>query len=188
MTSAPRVPRLAFAGIDDVAAALRRGGGRLSSTRRLVLEALFAAPGPVSAEHIAQGLDGRLTRLDVASVYRTLERLEALGAVRHVHIGHGPGLYALAGEEEREYLVCERCDRVTSVGSARMEAVRAQIREDFGYHARFSHFPILGLCPRCADHTHTAHEHDYEHSHRDRVHSHPHLHETGPQRDRQHEH
>ena len=32
---------------------------------------------------------------DLASVYRNLEHLEELGVVRHVHFGHGPGLYAL---------------------------------------------------------------------------------------------
>ena len=29
--------------------------------------------------------------------------------VRHVHLGHGPGLYELALDGEREYLTCERC-------------------------------------------------------------------------------
>ena len=33
--------------------------------------------------------------LERTSVYRNLERLEALGVVSHVHVGHGPGLYAL---------------------------------------------------------------------------------------------
>jgi hypothetical protein len=28
--------------------------------------------------------------------------------------------------------------------------VRAEVRERFGYEARFSHFPITGLCPDCA--------------------------------------
>jgi hypothetical protein len=28
--------------------------------------------------------------------------------------------------------------------------VRDQIRRDFGYEARFTHFPIAGLCPDCA--------------------------------------
>ena len=31
-----------------------------------------------------------------------------------------------------------------------MDAVRTLIHERFGYEARFSHFPILGLCADCA--------------------------------------
>jgi hypothetical protein len=60
MTYAPRSPRRAFGDIADVAAALREGGGRFSAPRRLVLEALFAADGPVSAEYIADGRGGQV--------------------------------------------------------------------------------------------------------------------------------
>jgi len=46
--------------------------------------------------------------------YRNLETLEEVGLVRHVHLGHGPGLYALAAPEH-EYLVCESCHAVRTV-------------------------------------------------------------------------
>ena len=39
---------------------------------------------------------GRLPRCDLASVYRNLETLEDAGLVRHMHLGHGPGLYGPA--------------------------------------------------------------------------------------------
>ena len=45
-----------------------------------------------SAEELAAGLGGRVPRSDLASVYRNLETLERHGVVRHVHLGHGPGL------------------------------------------------------------------------------------------------
>jgi len=150
MSRSPRTPALAFEHIDDVAAAIRSRGGRLSAARRLILETLFAADGPTSAELIAERVGHRGPALGLTSVYRNLERLEALGVVRHVHLGHGPGLYALVGGGEREYLVCERCDRVRSVEPQSLDAVRAEIRERFGYEARFNHFPISGLCPDCA--------------------------------------
>jgi Fur family ferric uptake transcriptional regulator len=130
---------------------LRSRGLRISAARRLVLEALFAADGPVTAERIAEGLDGRLPRSDLTSVYRNLETFETIGLVRHVHLGHGPGLYALASQADREYLVCEACDRIRAVPSADLADVRLVIRERFGYEARFGHFPIVGLCPECAD-------------------------------------
>jgi Fur family ferric uptake transcriptional regulator len=143
MTRAPHRPPLAYRDIDDVARALRQAGGRFSAARRRVLEALFAADSPLPADAVAPGLDR-------ASVYRALEYLEELGVVRHVHLGHGPGLYALTGGEEREYLVCERCDRVRVVGAGELDDVRAAIERDFGYRARFSHFPVVGLCADCA--------------------------------------
>ena len=63
----------------------------------------------------------------------------------------GPGLYALARGADREYLCCDRCGRVTTVDPAALDAVRAALHADFGHHAKFSHFPIHGLCASCAD-------------------------------------
>jgi Fur family ferric uptake transcriptional regulator len=152
MTASPAPAPLAFATIEDVAAAIRAGGGRLSAAGRRVLEALFEADRPIPAALIADRVADGGSVLDLASAYRNLERLEALGVVRHVHLGHGPGLYALVGcESDAEYLVCERCDGVLAVDPAELDAVRSEIHERFGYEARFTHFPIAGVCPECAE-------------------------------------
>lgn len=129
---------------------LRGAGMRVSAARRLVLEILFAADQPLSAERIAAGVDGRLPRSDLASVYRNLEALEGVGLVRHFHLGHGPGLYLLASRQRQEYLVCERCQEVIAAEPGELDPTRAQIRDRFGFEASFRHFPVVGLCRDCA--------------------------------------
>jgi len=148
MTIAPRSEPLRFDDIDDVAAALRADGLRLSMPRRQVLKALFAAGSLVSAEHIAAGTDTGVP-IEITSVYRNLEQLEELGVIRHVHAGHGPGLYGLIGKGEHEFLVCEGCGRVDVADAKQLDRVRAAIRKEFGYEARFTHFPIHGFCSDC---------------------------------------
>jgi Fur family ferric uptake transcriptional regulator len=150
VTAAPTGPSLEAPDVDAAVDAMRSQGMRISSARRLVLEALYAADAPISAEQIADGLSGRLPRSDLASVYRNLETLEQVGLVRHCHLGHGPGLYKPTGAREREYLVCDSCHAVSAVEPDEMDAVRALILDRFGYEARFTHFPILGLCAACA--------------------------------------
>jgi Fur family ferric uptake transcriptional regulator len=133
------------------AMALMRGRGlRVSAARRLVLEALLAADGPMSAEQIAEGIGGRVPSSDIGSVYRNLQALEDIGVVRHVHLGHGPGLHALALTGEREYLTCERCGDYRAVAPQELDEVRDLIERRFGYRASFIHFPIVGLCDGCA--------------------------------------
>ena len=150
MTVAHRSEPVAAASADEAMTALRERGLRISAARRLVIEGLFAAEGPVSADQIAAGLGGRLPGSDIASVYRNLETLERAGLVRHFHAGHGPGLYALAAGDGQEYLACESCGRVEAVAPERLDAARALIRDSFGFEAGFSHFPIVGLCRGCA--------------------------------------
>jgi Fur family ferric uptake transcriptional regulator len=150
VTLARLSPPLEAEDLDSAVGVLRARGLRVTAARRLVLEVLYAAPGPVSAERIAEGLAGRAPRSDLASVYRNLETLEEIGLVRHVHLGHGPGLYALAGSRPREYLVCESCDAVRTVDPADLDEVRDVVAARFGYLPRFAHFPLVGLCPECA--------------------------------------
>jgi Fur family ferric uptake transcriptional regulator len=162
LTTTHRSPALSATNVEAAVEALRERGLRVSAARRLVLEALFSAEGPLSAERIAEGLEGRLPRSDLASVYRNLETLEEVGLVRHVHLGHGPGLYALAAPEH-EYLVCESCHAVRSVASEELDEVRARVRERFGYEARFAHFPLVGLCPDCLAESREHEEHELAH-------------------------
>src|SRR5258708_5094219 len=77
---------------------------RLAAARGVVLSALYAADGPLSADQIAAGVGGRVPESDVASVYRNLETFERLGIARHVPLAHSPSLYAIASQGDREYL------------------------------------------------------------------------------------
>ncbi len=145
MTVAPQRPALSFSTLDEAISAVRQGGKRLSTARRLVLEALFRADGPVSAAHLAHELS-----IDESSVYRNLEVLERHGLIRHMHLGHGPGLYVLVGGHEVEYLYCERCTRVTPVKPEQLDPLRREIKRRFGYEVRFTHFAIVGICEQCS--------------------------------------
>jgi Fur family ferric uptake transcriptional regulator len=145
VTSAPRAAPLSFASLEEAEGALRARGLRLSSPRRLVLETLFETDAPASAEQLATA-----ARLDPASVYRNLETLERHGLVRHMHLGHGPGLYVLVGRGEREYVCCEQCGLVRALAPEQLDPVRDRVRELTGFDARFTHFPIVGLCEGCA--------------------------------------
>lgn len=144
MTAPPDSPPQVFATLEEAIQSLRDSGLRLSTARRLVLEALYAANGPVSAAHLSRTLS-----LDESSVYRNLELLEHRGVVRHLHLGHSPGLYVLASEHEVEYLYCGRCAKVSAVSPDRLDPIREEIQREFGYTPRFTHFAIVGTCWDC---------------------------------------
>jgi Fur family ferric uptake transcriptional regulator len=148
LTSQSTSQALEFDSADSVLSALRSAGLRISTARRMIVNFLFEAGGPVSAQQIAIGLDR--TPLDLASVYRNMEKLEAIGVVRHVHAGHGPGRYALNRSGVPEYLTCDRCGAIEEVDRRELDPVREAVQERFGYEVGFTHFPMVGLCPRCA--------------------------------------
>ena len=149
MARAHNVPALHAPDLESALAALRDHGLRVSAARRLLLESLYRSDDPLTADRLASGLDGQVPRSDVASVYRNLETLEQVGLVKHFHLGHGSGLYMRSGAGVREYLVCDSCGTVRALAPDRLDGVRAAVREGTGWEARFTHFPISGLCPDC---------------------------------------
>src|SRR3954452_16965162 len=150
MTLAHHAPALHAPDLASALDALRAPRLRISASRRQVLETLYADSRPRKAEELAK--DG-----DLASVYRNLDTLEAVGLVRHVHIGHGPGLYSLAARDDVEFVTCERCGAYDAVDPSRLDAARDLIEQEVGYRPRFTHFPIVGVCARCAQEERHAH-------------------------------
>jgi Fur family ferric uptake transcriptional regulator len=149
MTAIPATRRPpAAATLPAALGALRANGMRVSSARRLVLEALVAAAEPVTADAIAGGLDGRLPPSDVASVYRNLDTLRALGLVERLRAGAGPGRWVLAGGAGG-WTACEGCGRHTRLAPAAAARLRALVHEATGLDASFVRFPLVGRCAGC---------------------------------------
>ena len=151
MTVPHETRALAPASVPAAITTLRVRGLRVSAARRLVLEALFAAEEPVTAEAIAAGLDGRLPSSDLASVYRNLDTLEQIGLVSHFHVAHGAGRYALAARDRVGYVACERCGAHRPLERGTVAQVAAVLREACGYEPQLVHFPLVGRCPECRD-------------------------------------
>ena len=137
-----------FKSAESVLRLLRERGLRISTARRIIVSFLVEAGRPVSAQQIAGGLGP--TPLDLASVYRNLETLEDHGVVHHFHAGHGPGRYVLADGSVPEYIVCDGCGAVEEIDRGELDPLRDDVQRRFGYEVGFTHFPMMGLCPRCA--------------------------------------
>ena len=72
MTLAPEREPLEFETIEDVLAALRGAGHRVTMPAKAVLEALFAASGPLAAEELAPELEPAIVGVNCRDL-RTME-------------------------------------------------------------------------------------------------------------------
>jgi Fur family ferric uptake transcriptional regulator len=131
----------------DAPSRVRAAGLRMGAARRQVIEVLGALDGPVTAEDVAV----RLPDVHVSSVYRSLNVLEELGVVRHVHLAHGPARYELTDVADRvRHLACEQCGRDVVVPSALFDDLRTTIEREYGFVMDSGHFAIPGRCRDCA--------------------------------------
>jgi Fur family ferric uptake transcriptional regulator len=151
MTRAPEASHIPARALPAAVAAIRASGLRVSSARRVVLEALFAADGPATADELAAGIPGQVPESDLASLYRNLETLEQIGLVQRLQFAHGAGRYALSDAAAAGFVYCVRCDEVDTLPAGTLAALRDVMREQTRYEPRLTQFPLAGLCAACRD-------------------------------------
>jgi Fur family ferric uptake transcriptional regulator len=135
--------------VEEVLTLLRAQGCRITSSRRLLLHALFDAPGDRTAEDIADEVHSRAPDINLSTIYRNLDELERLGVVVHAHLGHGPATYHLA-TLAHGHLVCEQCGAVLEAPEDVFQELSRTAKTRFGFDVHPYHFAVLGRCRNCS--------------------------------------
>ena len=140
----------AEAKVDQAISLIREQGGRSTTSRRVVIEALIAARGQLrDADQLLADIQGRYPSINDSTVYRTLDLLEQLGLVRHVHLGHGPSQWYLSDDRRRWYLTCTRCGSAVEADGASFDAMVGDVALHTGFVIDSGHFAVTGICAAC---------------------------------------
>ena len=135
-------------GRDEIAAALRRSGYRVTAQRLVVGEALAAAGRHLSADELMGAVGERLPNVSLPTVYAALDALEDAGLIRRVAGGRGAALFD-ATPTPHHHLVCRRCGTVEDLDAAvGLEPALAGARAH-GFEAEGAEVVVRGLCARC---------------------------------------
>jgi Fe2+ or Zn2+ uptake regulation protein len=135
--------------LERILDALRADGGRVTTARRAVISALVDADSHVTADDLASAVQRAHPDVHLSTVYRTLDALEQLGVIDHVHLGHGRAVYHLA-DEPHQHLVCERCGDVIEVPDELFADLAGRLESQYGFAIRPNHFAVLGRCRHCS--------------------------------------
>ncbi len=134
----------------QISAELSARGLRLTRQRRAVLDAIAAAPCSLSPLQVYDAAREQCPELGLTTVYRTLEVLDEIGALRRVH---GPGhceSFVPAGTAHGHTVVCDACGRVTEFTACDMRAVTEAAAKETGYRITDHFLQLSGLCRQCA--------------------------------------
>jgi Fur family transcriptional regulator, ferric uptake regulator len=137
------------AGTTDWRAELRRRGYRLTPQRELILAAVDEL-GHATPDEVLAHVQRQASSVNASTVYRTLEVLEDLGMVRHLHLGdRAPTYHSVAGEQHF-HLKCRVCERVVSVDVAAVSPLADALRAEHGFVTDVGHLTVFGHCVDCA--------------------------------------
>src|SRR3984885_12798185 len=134
--------------VEEVLVLLRSRGGRVTTARRQLLEALFASPSHRTAEDLAADVQSRAPDVHLSTIYRNLDELERLGVIVHTHLGHGPATYHLASSAHGHF-VCEECGQMIEAPDNLFASLAQVARSQFNFTIDPHHFAMLGRCANC---------------------------------------
>jgi Fe2+ or Zn2+ uptake regulation protein len=136
--------------VETVLELIRTEGGRATTSRRTLVEVLFAERGHRSAEELAEAVRARAPDVHLSTVYRNLDELERLGVVVHSHLGHGPVTYQLVSRSHAHF-VCGQCGARVHVPEAMFAHLERAARDSLGFDIDPRHVAVLGRCADCRD-------------------------------------
>lgn len=137
------------ASTDSAADLLRAQGLRMTPQRLAIVRELLHADGAMVASALAARVQDKLPGVSAATVYRTLDHLERLGLLAHVHLASGLG-YRRLDLPQHAYLTCGQCGSELPLAQSTVQPLEALIRRQYGFWVDFTHHPIGGVCATCA--------------------------------------
>jgi Fur family ferric uptake transcriptional regulator len=135
--------------VTELANLLRDRGLRLTPQRQLVLDAVRRL-GHATPEQVHAAVVEQAAGVNITTIYRTLELLEELNLVTHVHLSHGAPTYHDVNEERHIHLVCRNCGGVQELDPGSLQGLADKLLEQRGFHMDIGHVALFGLCRRCA--------------------------------------
>lgn len=133
----------------DMREKLRKLGYRMTPQRAVVLSAIENSQDHVTAEEIYTQVAGKCPRLNISTVYRTLELLKKVGLLYEINLGEGRVGYHPEDKGHHHHLICRKCGAIIDVSESVMFPIEAILLQAFNFKADLKHMAIFGLCENC---------------------------------------
>jgi Fur family ferric uptake transcriptional regulator len=129
--------------------ALDRAGYRLTGPRRSVATLIADQDGHFTAAELVAAARVRRVGVGRATIFRTLEVLEELGAVERLDLPSGEHAYVGCEPTHHHHVVCARCGRTSGIEDAGLRSVMREVARQTGYRIDEHRLELFGLCPAC---------------------------------------
>jgi Fur family ferric uptake transcriptional regulator len=127
---------------------LREQGMRMTPQRIAIVSEIMSTPGYVIPMQVIGHIQAHVPGVSPSTVYRTLERLEQVGVLVHVHLEGGTG-YHRVDDVQHVHLICGRCGAENELPKSALDRLARVVEHEHGFRPDFTHHAISGLCAAC---------------------------------------
>jgi len=137
--------------VDLAAQRLHTHGGRMTSQRRLILEALDCLGCHPTAEEIFAVVKQRDPSVNLSTIYRTLRWLEQEGLIsaRRFDESRRQERFDAVLPTEHHHFQCTICKSVIEFDHPSIQVIKAQFAGSSGCQVQSASMMLYGLCPQC---------------------------------------
>ena len=128
---------------------LAESGCRITPQRIAILDALVNGASHPTAEEIHSLVLRTSPTTSLATVYKTLDTLKALGEVQELELGSGRNHYDAVDPVSHPHVVCTQCGRIEDVRLEQSSSLLDRASEVSGYRLVTQRLEFFGLCQNC---------------------------------------
>ena len=130
---------------------LKKNGEKFTIQREIILETLYNSDEHLTPEALHQLIQKEHPELKtgIATIYRTLSRLEESDIVTSLSFGAQGKKYELGAKDHHDHMICTECGNITEFVDDEIEKRQELIAKKFGFKIKDHSMQIYGLCKNC---------------------------------------
>lgn len=139
--------------IDVIKLKLKEEGYKLTPQRRSIVNIMIKNEGKhLNSEEIYDLVKVACPEIGLATVYRTLQLLDDIGAVSKLNLDDGCCRYEINLNDEthnHHHLICKKCNKIIEVEEDLLETLEEQIEKNYGFKIFDHDVKFFGMCNSC---------------------------------------
>jgi Fur family ferric uptake transcriptional regulator len=135
--------------LSAITSELSRHGFKQTRQRQAVLGVMAGAQARMSPAEVHARARELCPDLGLTTVYRTLEILDRLGAIRRVHMTDNCEGFAPSSRGEGHHVVCVKCGRVAEFAGCNVADLIPVAMQQTGFHVEEHFLELMGTCGQC---------------------------------------
>lgn len=128
----------------------------LTTQRRLLLDVLQEAQGPIDAKELYRRASARDQCISWATVYRSLNLFKQSGLIDERRLTKAHCSYEIKQSLEHMHLVCQCCGKIIEFENALVRKLVEVVRREHGFNVTKVDLHLEGYCAKC-DSRHEVH-------------------------------
>jgi Fur family ferric uptake transcriptional regulator len=137
--------------LEEFKVLLKKNGEKFTIQREVILETLYNSDEHLTPEALHQLIqkENPSLKTGIATVYRTLSRLEESNIVTSLSFGAQGKKYELGAKDHHDHMICTECGDITEFVDEAIEKRQHVIADKHGFKMKDHSMQIYGLCKNC---------------------------------------